>query len=82
MLHPTRKPAEDVSRTMTVLGTDGMGRSESREALRRHFEVDAASVVIATLYRLNQDGKLPAKRVAEAIKELDYDQEKAFPLYA
>jgi len=68
--------------TMTVLGTDGMGRSDSREALRRHFGVDAASVVIAALYRLHQDGKLPAKIVAEAIKELNYDPEKAFPLYA
>lgn len=67
---------------MFCLGTDGMGRSESRENLRRHFEVDAASVVIATLYKLSQEGKLDAKVVDQAIEDLDYDREKASPLYA
>ena len=68
--------------SMLALGTDGMGRSETREALRRHFEVDAESVVIATLYQLSLDGKIDAKEVAAAIKDLDYDAEKKFPLYA
>ncbi|TWT46698.1 pyruvate dehydrogenase (acetyl-transferring), homodimeric type [Botrimarina hoheduenensis] len=67
---------------MFCLGTDGMGRSESRENLRRHFEVDAASVVIATLYKLSQDGKLDAKVVDQAIADLGYDREKKSPLYA
>ncbi len=65
-----------------VLGTDGMGRSETREALRRHFEVDAESVALAALYRLSKQGVLQAADVAKAIKDLDYDPEKANPLYA
>jgi pyruvate dehydrogenase E1 component len=65
-----------------VLGTDGMGRSETREALRRHFEVDAESVTLAALSRLSAAGTLKPADVAKAIKELDYDPEKANPLYA
>ena len=42
-----------------VLGTDGMGRSDTREALRRHFEVDAASICVAALDRLRHAGILP-----------------------
>ena len=41
-----------------VLGTDGMGRSEERHVLRRHFEVDAACIVVATLYRLSRTAGL------------------------
>ena len=63
----------------TVLGTDGFGLSDSREALRRHFEVDAPSIVIAALHSLHQDGRLPASVVAAAIRDLDYDPEKLDP---
>jgi pyruvate dehydrogenase E1 component len=65
-----------------VLGTDGMGRSETREALRRHFEVDAESVTLAVLHRLAKQGVFQLEDVAKAIKELDYNPEKANPLYA
>jgi pyruvate dehydrogenase E1 component len=65
-----------------VLGTDGMGRSETREALRRHFEVDAESVTLAALYRLAKQDVFKMTDVAQAIKDLDYDPEKANPLYA
>jgi pyruvate dehydrogenase E1 component len=65
-----------------VLGTDGMGRSETREALRRHFEVDAQFIVIATLYRLQAQGKIEASVVAQAITDLGVDPEKVNPLYA
>lgn len=65
-----------------VLGTDGMGRSETRESLRRHFEVDAESVTIAALYRLAKLGTLKMTDVAKAIKDLDFDVEKLNPLYA
>jgi len=65
-----------------VLGCDGMGRSETRPALRRHFEVDAASVVIATLYRLSRSGAVPASEAAAAIRDLGYDPEKPNPLFA
>ncbi len=65
-----------------VLGTDGMGRSELRETLRRHFEVDAESIALAALYRLAVAGTLKMKDVAKAIKDLDYDPEKVNPMFA
>jgi pyruvate dehydrogenase E1 component len=65
-----------------VLGTDGMGRSETRPALRRHFEVDSACITIAALYQLSQQGKLPASDVAQAIRDLDVNPEKINALYA
>jgi pyruvate dehydrogenase E1 component len=65
-----------------VLGTDGMGRSESRPALRRHFEVDAESIAIAALYKLRDAGQCDGKCVANAIKELGVDPEKQSALYA
>ena len=61
------------------LGTDGFGRSESREALRRYFEVDAESIVIGTLYSLSQKGKVDTKLVKKAIKDLGVDPEKRYP---
>ncbi|MFA8019171.1 pyruvate dehydrogenase (acetyl-transferring), homodimeric type [Bremerella cremea] len=67
---------------MVALGTDGMGRSETREALRRHFEVDAESIVIATLYELARTGKIERTEVAQAIKDLNYDAEKPNPYFA
>ncbi|NQW47187.1 MAG: pyruvate dehydrogenase (acetyl-transferring), homodimeric type, partial [Planctomycetes bacterium] len=63
------------------LGTDGFGRSDTRPALRRFFEVDAECVTIAVLYALAQKGELPREKVAAAIKELDVDPEKAYPQF-
>jgi pyruvate dehydrogenase E1 component len=65
-----------------VLGTDGMGRSDTREGLRRHFEVDAESIVVASLNALARSGKIDKSLVAQAIADLDVDPEKADPLYA
>ena len=65
-----------------ALGTDGMGRSETRETLRRHFEVDAECIVIATLYRLHKQGLLGAEVVAAAIQDLQVDSEKIDPYFA
>jgi len=65
-----------------VLGTDGMGRSETREALRRHFEVDAESITIATLSRLEKAGVLEPQEVQKAISELNYDADKPDPYFA
>ena len=59
-----------------VLGTDGYGMSDTREALRRHFEVDAESIVIAALNALRVEGKVDAKLLAKAIEELGVDAEK------
>jgi pyruvate dehydrogenase E1 component len=64
---------------LTTLGTDGFGRSDTRQHLRRFFEVDAEMTVIATLYALAQKGALSRDVVARAIKDLDVDSEKAFP---
>jgi pyruvate dehydrogenase E1 component len=65
-----------------ALGTDGMGRSESRGALRRHFEVDAEFITLATLYQLKKQGKCDGQCVAKAVKELGIDPEKQSALYA
>ncbi|MBL8868135.1 MAG: pyruvate dehydrogenase (acetyl-transferring), homodimeric type [Planctomycetaceae bacterium] len=65
-----------------VLGTDGMGRSETRETLRRHFEVDAESVVIGTLYRLNKAGVVSTAEFNQAITDLGYNRDKVNPLFA
>ncbi len=65
---------------LTTLGTDGFGRSDTRPALRRFFEVDAELTVIATLDALRRRGQLDAGTVARAIKDLGVDPEKAHPV--
>ncbi len=65
-----------------VLGTDGFGRSDSRQNLRRHFEVDAEFVAIAALYELVKAGDYKAQDLAKAIVELGVDADKINPLYA
>ena len=66
---------------LVSLGTDGYGRSDTREALRRFFEVDAECIAIAVLHALSLDGTMPAGEVAEAIRSLEVDPEKADPLF-
>ncbi len=65
--------------TFVPLGTDGFGMSDTREALRRHFEVDAESIALAALYGLHKDGKLDAATVKKAYDDLGYDTEKLRP---
>jgi pyruvate dehydrogenase E1 component len=65
-----------------ALGTDGLGRSESRGTLRRHFEVDAECVTIATLYQLARRGEYAAADVAKAINDLGVNPEKIDPYFA
>jgi pyruvate dehydrogenase E1 component len=67
---------------LTSLGTDGFGRSDNREYLRHHFEVDAAAIVAATLSRLARDGKFDAARAAAAIAELGLHPESGDPAKA
>jgi pyruvate dehydrogenase E1 component len=64
---------------LMTLGTDGFGRSDTRARLRRFFEVDAESTVIATLYALAEKGLVEREVVAKAIKDLGVDQEKVQP---
>jgi len=61
------------------LGTDGYGRSESREALRDFFEVDARFIAIGALSALARDGQLEWKVVEKGMKELQIDPEKIDP---
>jgi pyruvate dehydrogenase E1 component len=68
-------------RRLAALGTDGFGRSESREALRNFFEVDARFIALATLRELLHDGKIEAAVVEKAIKDLGIDVEKANPQF-
>ena len=61
------------------LGTDGFGRSDTRQRLRRFFEVDAESTVIGTLYTLATKGLIDRSVVETAIKDLGVDPEKIQP---
>ena len=65
-----------------ILGTDGFGRSESREELRRHFEIDAECVTYATLQGLARMGAFDASRLPEVIESLGIDPSKINPLDA
>ncbi|WP_163559665.1 pyruvate dehydrogenase (acetyl-transferring), homodimeric type [Halomonas sp. NO4] len=71
-----------VPRRYEVLGTDGFGRSDSREALRRHFEVDRHYVTVAALQALVDEGQLKSGKVRDAIAKYGIDPEKPNPLYA
>lgn len=71
-----------ISTEYRCLGTDGFGRSDSRANLRTHFEVNAAYVVVASLYELAQRGDVDKKVVSEAINRFDINVEKLNPLYA
>ena len=64
---------------LVTLGTDGFGRSDTRPRLRRYFEVDAESVVIAALYALSQKGGIKKSVVARAMRELRYNPAKPHP---
>jgi pyruvate dehydrogenase E1 component len=67
---------------MFALGTDGMGRSENRATLRRHFEVDAECITVAALYQLKKLGKWDSAGVARAVAELGINPDKQSALYA
>lgn len=66
-------------RTFTTLGTDGMGRSDTREALRRHFETDTGNVVVAVLSGLLRDGAVDPAVVVDAIARYDIDPDAVNP---
>ena len=69
------------NRSFTPLGTDGMGRSDTRTALRRHFEIDAPHIVVAVLHELAKSGEIKSEVVGEAIKRHGIDPEMAFALH-
>jgi pyruvate dehydrogenase E1 component len=78
--HTPDSVARFVPGTFVPLGTDGFGMSDTREALRRHFEVDAENVVLGALHGLRLDGKMSAGEVAAAIKKLGIDADKLDPM--
>ena len=69
-----------VPRSYSVLGTDGFGRSDSRQALRKHFEVDRYFIAVAALNALVEDGRVSSKSVNAAIKKYGIDPNKNNPL--
>jgi len=71
---------EWVPGTYSVLGTDGFGRSDSRAALREHFEVNRDNIVVAALKVLADEGKIEASVVSGAIEKLNIDPDKPNPV--
>jgi pyruvate dehydrogenase E1 component len=68
-----------VPNRFTPLGTDGFGRSDTRAALRRHFETDAAHLVVAVLDGLRATGEGKAEEVADAVKRFGIDADAGDP---
>ncbi|MEE4161524.1 MAG: pyruvate dehydrogenase (acetyl-transferring), homodimeric type [Woeseiaceae bacterium] len=66
--------------TFVSLGTDGYGRSDDRNALRQHFEVDRRYIAVTALKALADDGRLDQKTVAEAIVKYGIDPDKPDPV--
>ncbi len=64
-----------------VLGTDGYGRSDSREKLREFFEVNRYYVVVAALKALAEDGTIKVSEVSRAIKKFNIDSDKPNPVH-
>ncbi|MEA2653411.1 MAG: pyruvate dehydrogenase component, partial [Chloroflexota bacterium] len=63
-----------------ALGTDGFGRSDTRDSLRALFEIDPAHIAAATMVSLARCGALTPAKAAKAIRELGIDPDKADPL--
>jgi len=76
------RPFLPKGRAYHVLGTDGFGRSDFRARLREHFEVDRHFVAVAALKSLAEEGAIPVKKVAEAIRKYGIDPAKTNPHHA
>ena len=59
-----------------VLGTDGFGRSDTREALRSFFEIDTNSIVVASISALEQEGTLPSGTVEKELDKRNLSKER------
>jgi pyruvate dehydrogenase E1 component len=75
-----RPALQNLGKRYTVLGTDGYGRSDTRENLRHFFEVDRYWVTISALKSLADEGQIEAKKVAEAIAKYGLDVSKPNPM--
>jgi len=68
-----------INEDFTVLGTDGFGRSDSREMLREFFEIDANSIVRASAYSLYKSGNIEKGILDKIYKDIGVDSEKVNP---
>jgi pyruvate dehydrogenase E1 component len=66
----------------TVLGTDGFGRSDTRQQLRQHFEVSREHIALAALKALADRGEVEREAVAQALKSWGIDADKPNPMQA
>ena len=71
-----------LSKKYVVLGTDGFGRSDTRQKLRHFFEVDAKFIVQAALYALAEEGVFSFQKISAAMQQYGIDSEKADPALA
>ena len=71
-----------VPRTFRTLGTDGFGRSDTREKLRDFFEVDRRWIVLATITALADEGTVERSRIGEVLKKYGINPAKPNPLTA
>ena len=71
-----------LGKRLVTLGTDGFGRSDNREHLRRHFEIDAESIVAAALSKLAREGSFPAEKAEAALAELGLSPDARSAAYA
>jgi len=75
-----RPAIQNIGKRYTVLGTDGYGRSDTREKLRHFFEVDRRWITVAALKTLADEGQIEHQKVAEAIKKYGLDPKKPNPM--
>ena len=75
-----RPAIQHIGRQYEVLGTDGFGRSDTRENLRDFFEVDRRWVVLTALRSLVDAGQLDRSKLAEAIQKYGIDSSKPNPM--
>jgi pyruvate dehydrogenase E1 component len=76
------RPLVPQGRAYKVLGTDGFGRSDTRQKLRQFFEVDRHYVAVAALKALAEEGAVTAAQVADAIKRYGIDPDRPNPWVA
>ena len=69
-----------VKQKYVVLGTDGFGRSDTRQQLRKYFEIDACYIAMAAIHALVEDGSLDKSVVNTAIKKYNIDPNKPDPV--
>jgi pyruvate dehydrogenase E1 component len=76
----TEQLREFIPGEFTVLGTDGFGRSDTRQQLRQHFEVSREHIALAALKALADRGEVDIKTVAQAISQWGIDADKPNPM--